>query len=121
MLIPDKKINIADPHPRTFHLVCTIPILNYLIVSTLSMSSNGADVVIHAIRVSRVPHPYGLFLSSFVSCAVDRERAAQHLMSRCSTVEGGAIDKATVDMFLTDWQELVGLCESIDVLLYTCQ
>ena len=74
------------------------------------MSAPGSEAVLSAIHAARVPYPRDELLAAFVQEATDRERAAQTLWARCGAPDGG-LAKASVDAFLADWEQLVGLCE----------
>ena len=57
---------------------------------------------------SKLPHPQRAILASFISASVDRNVAAQYLLSETSS---GDVDMTT--KFLSDWTTLVRKCRII--------
>lgn len=56
---------------------------------------------------SDLPHPDGPLLECFFQESSDRARAAEYVLERCGTGD----KKASLRSFLSDWKELIDICE----------
>lgn len=69
-----------------------------------------SEAVLGAIRAARVPYPRDDILNVFIKRAADPERATQHIRARCGAPDG-VLARSSLEEFLVDWEELIGLCE----------